>query len=120
MVFKESSGPHNLQAELQQAGLDAIARDHAYQRGEVLQLRGPLIAGSRLEALYVAMPTCLPDAFRSFEAGGETIVFMWLVPITASEAAYVRSHGWEAFEAALVDRKPDLMDFGRAALDLGD
>jgi hypothetical protein len=120
MVFKESFSARNLQAVLQQTGVDAIARDRAYERGEVLQLRGPLIAESRLDALYVATPMCLPDGFKSFEAGGETIFFVWLVPITASEAAYVRSHGWEAFEAALLDRKPDLMDFARGALDIGD
>ena len=41
------------------------------------------------------------------------MVFAWLVGITGAEARFVEQNGWEAFEALLEERNPDLLDFGR-------
>lgn len=104
-------------ALLHQAGEEAITRDTAYLRGEVLGPRGPLFTGSNLEALYVAMPVYLPDAFAAHtEPDGRTVVIAWLVPITRNEAEFVRTFGWGKFEDLLVEKDPDLLDMGRPSL----
>jgi hypothetical protein len=56
----------------------------------------------------------LPRAFHVCRPEeGESIVFAWLVPITANEASFVRSRGWSAFEKKLEEHDPDLLDMPR-------
>ena len=66
--------------------------------------------------LYTWPPAYLPDEFAIHQAPGQTTVFAWLVPITASEVTFVREQGWEAFESRLVEQNPDLCDWNRPAL----
>lgn len=121
MLFSKAFGPRNLPGVLQQVGLDALANGRAYVRGEVLGPRGVLIPETRFEALYVAIPVWLSDEFHAFKpSAGEPVIFVWLVPITATEAAYVRSHGWDAFEDRLVEQDPDLLDLQRESIALRD
>jgi hypothetical protein len=46
------------------------------------------------------------------------IALAWLVPITASEAEFVRRVGWSRFEVEMEQQKPDLFDFARRAIHL--
>ena len=102
---------------LQQVGRECLASGKALLRGDVIGPRGPLVDGSALEALYVASPVCLPDAFATYAGGDDQqVVFAWLIPIAGSELEYVRSHGWNAFEDGLVEAQPDLTDLYRAPL----
>ena len=71
-----------------------------------------------MQALYVTSPCYFPDEFASCEAPLGSIILAWLVPIGVNEAAYVRSHGWKAFEDRLLESDPDLIDISRAELDL--
>jgi hypothetical protein len=59
------------------------------------------------------------DDFASvvLENGIETII-AWLVPIGASEAAYVRERGLTAFEEELARQDPELLDLNRAGMKL--
>jgi hypothetical protein len=59
------------------------------------------------------------DDFLSvvLENGVETAV-VWLVPIGASEASFVRERGWDAFEEELARQDPDLLDLNRAEMAL--
>jgi len=84
-------------------------------RGTVFGPAGRFFAASEMEALYCAVPTYFPEAFGEFGGFPEPFVPIWLVPITRSEAAYVHSHGWSAFEARLDAAAPDLLDLRRAA-----
>jgi hypothetical protein len=107
----------NLPALLHQVAMEAYEKNSAYLRGQVLGPRGTLVAGTALEALYVAMPVYFPDAFHVYErVGAEPIVLVWLVPITASEAHFAKERGYDAFEDLLVERDPDLRDLGREAI----
>lgn len=116
-MFYEEDGPRNLPAVLQQVGLEALSRDKAYSLGEVLGPRGELTTGSELEALFITQPVYLPDSFHVFRpVGDEPIVIGWLVPITVSEAAYIKIHGRLSFEDKLELFDPDLLNFNRKAI----
>jgi hypothetical protein len=105
-------------AILQQVGGEALSNGTAYLRGDVVGPRGPIVERSRLEALYVSIPVYFPESFGQLDLEDRTIVFAWLVPISANEAAYVRSMGWDAFEKRLVELDPDLIDLERSPLPL--
>jgi hypothetical protein len=90
-----------------------LERHMALLRGEVLPPRDPLVAGSRLDALYAAQPVMLPDEFAVFAGSDPPTVFVWLVPVSAREAAIIGSHGWDWFEEQLVAQQPDLFDLAR-------
>lgn len=116
-MFRESEGPRTLPALLQQVAGEALERDQAYSVGEVIGPRNDLSAGSSLSALYVAMPVYLPDSFHVHESPAlGSVVVGWLVPITSSEAAYVRVHGAPTFDHELARHDPDLLDFRRGGI----
>ena len=116
-MFRESDGPRNLPGVLQHVALEALAKDQAYGVGDVLGPRRELRMGSTLEALFVAPPVYLPDSFHVFRAAGsDPVVVGWLVPIAASEAAFVKSRGSSGFEDELERFDPDLLDFNRKAI----
>jgi hypothetical protein len=45
-----------------------------------------------------------------------TVVFIWLVPITADEVKFVQENGWEIFEDFLEKENPDLTDIYRQSI----
>ena len=90
-------------------------------RGEVLGPAGPLVAGTSMEALYIAPAIVLPaDARRLLLSDDDEVELLWLIPIHASELAWIQSRGSTAFEAALGPLEPDLLDFARPPLALPD
>lgn len=99
---------------LQQVGQESLSAARPLLRGEVIGPRGALVAGSEMEAMYVAIPVYLPDDFAVYD--DEQIVIAWLVPISPSEADFVKSHGWRVFEKCLVKADPDLTDIFRPSL----
>jgi hypothetical protein len=104
---------------LQQIGTEALAAAKPLLRGDVIGPRGKLIEGSMMEAVYAAIPVYLPDDFAVYEGEGEQVVVVWLVPISAGEARYVKTHGWKEFEDRLLESDPDLTDVFRASLPVG-
>ncbi|MEV4148370.1 suppressor of fused domain protein [Amycolatopsis sp. NPDC049691] len=102
---------------LGQVAEELLASHEALLRGDVVGPRGPLVPGSEMQALYAAIPVYQDDDFAAVDlADGTRAAIVWLVPISAGEAAYVASHGWKAFEDELVRHDPDLLDLGRAEL----
>ncbi len=101
---------------LQQVASGNLASHHALLRGEVVGPWGPLVAGSQLEALYATMPVYLPDEFATCEVEGNQVIFIWLIPVSAGEAAFVTASGWPEFEDALAKSQLQLMDLHRPVL----
>jgi hypothetical protein len=117
LLAPEGFGDQNIPAVLQNVAAEAIGLDRAYLRGEVIGPRGSLFDGLPFTAFYVTLPVYLPDSFQQFQGDeGHTVVFGWLVPITASELQFVAAHGWEKFEDLLEQRNPDLVDYARSAV----
>ena len=78
---------------------------------------GPMFEGKKLEALYVANPMVLPEAFWDSDLEeGAPVFFAWLVPLYAAEAAYRQRHGWSKLEDELERQDLDLFDLDRASL----
>jgi hypothetical protein len=102
---------------LQQIGREAIDRGEAFLRGSVIGPRGPLFSkDSRMEAFYVANPTCFPDEFATYREEDRDVAMVWLIPISAAEAEFVRARGWSEFEDELTKADPDLTDIEREPL----
>jgi suppressor of fused protein SUFU len=118
MLFRESEGRRNLPGVLQQAGAQALRHHHGLLRGDVIGPWGPLQDGATVEALYSSVPVYFPESFHEYTPPDGTlpIVLLWMVPVTASEAAFVRQAGWEAFETELERQDPDLLDMRRGAI----
>lgn len=57
-----------------------------------------------------------PDEFATYREADRDVVMVWLIPITRSEAEFVRAHGWSRFEDELVKADPDLIDLRRKTL----
>jgi len=91
-------------------------RKRALQRGEVIGPQGPVIPGVKANAVYVAQPAHLPPELSVYQEDGWTVVIAWVLPIVAIEAAFVRSHGWRAFEERLETIDAELWDLDRAPL----
>lgn len=118
IVGSYPSGPtEGLPHLLGQVAGELLASGQALLRGDVLGPRGPFAPGSAMEALYASSPSYFDAEFAVAEVDdGDRAAIVWLVPISAAEAAYVASHGWNAFEDELVRHDPDLLDVGRAGL----
>jgi hypothetical protein len=118
-MTRPSFGNGNIPAILHQLGMEAISDKRPYLRGELIgPRRGVLIAGTQIEALYVANPPLfLPESFAPYTSPqGISCVLAWLVPITLNEAEFVKKNGWERFEEELCCADPDLLDLKRASI----
>ena len=91
---------------------DLIKRGQALLRGEVIGPGKPVIDGAATTAVYVANPSPFDKLLTEFPSVPPT-VFAYLVPITSTEAALVREHGWDWFENALEKQNPDIWDLAR-------
>jgi hypothetical protein len=113
----EETGP--LPGVLEWVAERLVVSGEAVLRGDVIPLPVPLLPGGTMTALYATHPVYFDDDFLSvvLENGVETAV-VWLVPIGASEASFVRERGWDAFEEELARQDPDLLDLNRAEMAL--
>ncbi len=124
MLYRSAEGPRNLPGVLHQVAAKILQSHHALCRGDVVGPWGPLFAGATTDALYAANPVYFPESFWEYAPeGGEPgvrpgVAMVWLAPITASEADFVRAAGWERFEDALVEHDPDLLTFERPSMAL--
>jgi hypothetical protein len=117
MIVPESLRVGPVPGVLQQIGQEAIAKGDALLRGDVVGPRGPLFSDeSKMEALYAGVPVCFPDEFATYREDDRDVVMVWLIPITRSEAHFVRARGWNRFEDELVKANPDLIDPRRQTL----
>jgi hypothetical protein len=70
-------------------------------RGSVVALRRAWLPGSDCDRLLVTLPYPYGPRFESFRWGRNSTRLLWLLPITAAEAAFVAVEGADAFEARL-------------------
>ncbi|WP_405058262.1 suppressor of fused domain protein [Kribbella sp. NBC_01505] len=115
LVTEEFAGAP-VPAVVQQVAMACLKEHRGLLRGEVLGPAGVLVDGTRMEALFVASPVYFPDEFATVVEDGREIRIVWLVPITGSEAAFVRERGSDAFEDLLMEADPNLMDLSRKAV----
>jgi hypothetical protein len=87
-------------------------------RGDVQQLPSVIHPNSVLDHVYFANPVYYDEDFYSveLEPGGQLAGVVWLIPIGAREARYVREHGWQEFEEQLARADPDLFDMARSEM----
>ena len=69
-----------------------------------------------MEAFYVSVPSYLPDDFAVCDSREGLVVFIWLVPISRSEADWIDGHGWDPFETLLEKHDTDLCNLYRAPI----
>lgn len=118
MIVPDSWRDGPIPGLMQQVGAELLAASRPLLRGEVIGPRGELVPNSPMEAVYAAIPVYLPDSFAMYEGDDEQIAIVWLVPVTAAEAAYARARGWKKFEERLVETDPDLTDLYRPSIPL--
>jgi hypothetical protein len=120
MVVRRQDGVRNLPAVVHDIAMSLLAKGSALLQGDVIGPHGPLVAGATVEALYCALPVYFPDSFQQFAPpdGAPSIALVWLVPLTAAEARYRQTHGWDALENELARQDPDLLDFRRPSMKL--
>lgn len=85
-------------------------------RGEVLGPAGPLFpeaSWSHATALLCSEPAFYPVEFSEVICDGTTIVFVELIPITSSEADWIRERGWSAFFDRVNRGEVDICDLAR-------
>ena len=98
--------------------LTMLANFHADERyrldvGKVVAIGDPWLAGSTCDHVLVSLP--YPYAARGQELEwlrleDVCVRFLWLMPITAREAAFAELHGTEALEQKFDQQKPDYLD----------
>jgi hypothetical protein len=63
-----------------------------------------------------SLPYAQGPEFEMCYIDGERIRFLWLTPITAAEATYVRQHGQEALEQLLESAEVSITDPHRSSV----
>ena len=84
--------------------------------GSIVALGRPWTRASAAQNLLVLPPYYFGPGFEVYRPPGEErrIVVLWLVPITAAEARFVRVQGAEAFEQLMQRNEANVVDPGRA------
>ena len=78
--------------------------------GSILALKRPWTQGSAAENLLVLPPYVFGPGFEVYEDDERRIVVLWLVPITSSEARFVRLHGVQKFEELMQRSEANLVN----------
>jgi len=109
----------NVIGVLHQLASIALKRNSAFLRGEVIEGASLVFQHKPFNGFYITMPVILPEDFNTYTFKDNLCgtcdhgMFAWLVPITKSEAGFVREKGWEKFEELLESKKADLIDLNR-------
>jgi Suppressor of fused protein (SUFU) len=95
-----------------------VANFHADPRyrvypGKIINIGRPWIEGASCDHLLVSLPYLLGPDFENLRVDDVSIRFLWLLPITRSEASYARANGVEALERVFEESKLDTIDPGR-------
>jgi hypothetical protein len=84
--------------------------------GSILALGRPWIAQSWARHLLVLPPYPFGPGFEVYREGERRTVVLWLVPVLAVEAEYVREHGYKALEQIFETRKVNVADPARSSV----
>jgi hypothetical protein len=108
----------NAQGLLAGLAQERFKNRRACARGDVEGPAGFLFPSTKLQALYASLPAYFADSFAKDAHTSPSTHFMWMVPITAGEAAFIGRGGWTAFENQLVKQDPDLLNLNREEITL--
>jgi hypothetical protein len=89
------------------------SRHQALLRGDVVGPRDPIIPGVPVNAVYASMPYFFDDGFATYSETTPPTVLVWLMPLHADEARFVKKVGWSKFEDILDDKDPDVWNLER-------
>lgn len=78
-------------------------------RGEI-KMGPPLIRNVKSNGVYASIPVVFADELQVFNGGDSPVVFVWLIPITDTDAHFVIKNGWNKFEEELEQNNCDLWD----------
>ncbi len=84
--------------------------------GSILALGRPWIAQSWARHLLVLPPYPFGEGFEVHRDDERRTVVLWLVPILAVEADYVREHGYKALEQIFERRETNVADPARTSV----
>jgi hypothetical protein len=84
--------------------------------GDSVPIGGPWLPGSACDHFLVSLPYLHGPALERCPVGGGFARFLWLLPITAAEARFVRAQGYDAFEEIMRGGAFNVADPGRASL----
>ena len=91
--------------------------EHRLRLGRAYDAGRSWVEGSKCDHFLVSRPYPCPPAFEMCVADGVLVRFAWLLPITTSEAEFVRHNGLEALESLFESRAVDAIDpFRNAAV----
>ena len=99
------------------------ARNAFFERGEAVGPRGSVVGSATAQGFIAFDPLFLPDAFATLRLhSGADLRFVWLVPSTERELAFVRANGVDRWVDAMdaVADEVDLFDMFRADIPLPD
>ncbi len=101
--------------------LAMVAHLHADPRyplslGQVLEIGHPWLPGASCDHLLVMLPGPFGDDFEWLSTTERTVRFVWLLPITADEAAFVRASGFGALQEKLGVAGVDPVDPARGSV----
>jgi suppressor of fused protein SUFU len=118
LIFvREPCDAPNVPAVLQQLAAASLHHESPYLRGEIIERSNPMFRGKNFVAFYAAAPFLLPDEFGVVTGKTEDdVVLVWMIPITADEAAFVREFGWREFENLIQARQVDLSSLNRESI----
>ncbi|HYQ62452.1 suppressor of fused domain protein [Actinophytocola sp.] len=89
---------------------------HRLKIGSTVNIGRPWMGDAQADHLLVSLPYPYGPILEHCDADGTHIQVLWLVPITASEAAYRRAHGLEALEQLLENDGVDMISPRRPSL----
>jgi Suppressor of fused protein (SUFU) len=89
---------------------------HQLSIGSTMNIGRPWMDGATAGHLLVSLPYPYGPNLEHLDADGTHVQVLWLVPITAAEAAYRRDRGLEALEQLLETDGVDVLNPGRLSL----
>ena len=97
-----------------------VANLHADPRyplslGQVVEIGHPWLPGASADHLLVALPGIFAPELEWLSDRERNVRFIWLVPITKSEAAFAKQHGLDALQARLGAAQADVTALARAS-----
>lgn len=81
--------------------------------GKIINIGRPWLGDSKCDHFLVSLPYTMSKNFEWFSRNEIKIRFLWLLPITSSEAQYARMHRAEALEERFEEKGIEYLDPNR-------
>ena len=115
MILAPKESPSHVESLAMVANFHADT-DHRIDVGGVVRIGRPWVGRSRADHFVASLPYPYGPEFEVCPIGDRTVRVRWLVPITEAEAAFVREHGFDAFEERLESSGADLVSTRRRSV----